>query len=106
MLEASVRTVDDLKGGIEMKSELITAPAKVFSEYFSLSPEEREAKVVIPDEELRNDIPEWQPPVEFLTTNTIEDFYHLIESGTLNVNHPLTDKGIDRFVEDWKALLV
>jgi transaldolase len=105
MLEASVRSIEDLKRGIELESELITAPASVYTDWFALSEDEQNSKVVIPDEALRNDLPEWEPPVEFLTTGSIEDFYRLIESGTLNVNHPLTDSGIDRFVADWKSIL-
>lgn len=106
MLEASVRKLDDVKTGISLGSELITAPAGVYREWFALSEEEQHEKVVLTDEEVLNQIPHWDPPVEFLTTNTIEDFYRLIESGTLNINHPLTDKGIDRFIQDWKAILV
>ena len=105
MLEASVRTIDDVKRGIEVKSELITAPAKVYQEWFSLSEEERTSISELSDEEVLNALPVWDPPVEFLTTSSMDDFYRLIESGTLNVNHPLTDKGIDRFVADWQAIL-
>jgi transaldolase len=105
MLEASVRTIDDVKRGIELKSELITAPAKVYKEWFDLTNAERESVVELEDDEILNSIPEWKPPVEFLTTSSMDDFYRLIESGTLNINHPLTDAGIDRFVADWKAIL-
>lgn len=102
MLEASVRTVADVRDGINMQTELITAPAKVYREWFALN--EPDSDTADP-ETILNQIPHWQPPDAFLTTNTIEDFYRLIESGTLNINHPMTDSGIDRFVADWKALL-
>ncbi len=105
MLEASVRKVDDLAQGIQLQSELITAPAAVYREWFSLSEQEREKVIHGEPDELLDQVPEFHPPVEFLTTNTIEDFYRLIESGTLNINHPMTDQGIDRFIADWNALL-
>jgi transaldolase len=105
MLEASVRSTDDVKQGIALKSELITAPAKVYHEWFDLSEDERNSVVELSDDEILNTIPTWDPPVEMLTTTTLEDFYRLIESGTLNINHPMTESGIDRFVADWKAIL-
>jgi len=105
LLEASVRSVDDITEGIGLHTELITAPAKVYREYFSLTESQRSEIRHLSDEEIVNSIPEWKPPVEFLTTNTLEDFYRLIESGILNINHPLTDRGIDRFVADWKEIL-
>lgn len=106
MLEASVRTVDDVRDGIRFKTELITAPAKVYREWFSLNKEEQAEEYEINDTDMLMQIPHWDPPLALLTTNTIEDFDRLIESGTLNINHPLTDVGIDKFVADWKALLV
>lgn len=105
MLEASVRTIDDVRDGIKLHTELITAPAKVYREWFSLNEKEQLQEPETSQETLLDQIPEWKPPVEFLTTNTIDDFYRLIESGVLNINHPMTDKGIDRFVADWNALL-
>lgn len=105
MLEASVRSVDDIRDGMGLHTELLTAPAKVYREWFSLTESQRSEIKHLTDDEILNNIPEWKPPLEFLTTTTIDDFFQLIESGTLNINHPLTDVGIDRFVADWKELL-
>lgn len=105
MLEASVRMIEDFKRGIQLKSELITAPAKVYKDWFSLSDEERSQIHPQDHEEALNRIPTWEPPLALLTTQSIDDFMKLIESGTLNVNHPLTDKGILKFTEDWSAIL-
>ena len=105
MLEASVRKIDDIREGIGLHTELITAPAKVYREWFSLTESQRSEVKHVSDEEILNSIPEWKPPIEFLTTSSMDDFYRLIESGTLNINHPLTDSGIARFVNDWKAIL-
>lgn len=105
MLEASVRLIEDFKRGIELHSELITAPAKTYKEWFGLTQNERDAIHPQDHEETLNSIPTWETPLALLTTQSIEEFMQLLESGTLNINHPLTDKGILRFNADWAAIL-
>lgn len=99
MLEASVRTHEHMTRGIEIGTELITAPAKVYQEYFSGStPMPTEAKSL-------QSIPYWQPSEALLSISTMDEFMEAIQSHTLDIRHELTDKGIIRFVEDWKAIL-
>lgn len=105
MLEASVRVTEDFKKGIQLHSELITAPAKTYREWFELTEEERKKIHSDEHEESLLSIPVWNPPLQLLTIETLEEFQKLIESGTLNINHPLTEKGIARFTEDWAAIL-
>lgn len=105
MLEASVRMIEDFKRGLQLRSELITAPAKVYREWFALSDEERRKIHPQEHEESLNRIPTWDSPMALLATQNMEDFMQLLESGVLNINHPLTDKGILRFNEDWSAIL-
>ncbi len=105
MLEASVRVIEDFKKGIQLRSELITAPAKTYREWYSLSEYERKKISSEGHAASLQNIPRWEAPLALLTTQTIEDFMQLLESGTLNINHPLTDKGILRFNEDWAAIL-
>ncbi|MDO8639804.1 MAG: transaldolase family protein [bacterium] len=100
MLEASVRKQRHIKEGIDVETELITAPAVSYREWF----EKQEIK-----EEAKNELKPidfWQPPQELIGIDTTDKFMSAIVSGKLNINHDLTDKGIARFVEDWKAILV
>lgn len=106
MLEASVRELEDFKRGIELGSELITAPAKTYRAWFDLSREEQNAVNPKEHEEALQTIPTWQAPTALLTTQTLLEFQNLIDSGILNINHPLTEKGISRFADDWKAILI
>ena len=100
MLEASVRNQNHLKLGINMQTELITAPFKIYQEYF-LNPNLE----INPNLNLK-EIPYWEVPAEFKNINTIEDFMILIETKKLNIDHPLTDQGIDKFVSDWKTIII
>lgn len=98
MLEASVRTHAHIAKGMEVGTELITAPAKVYQEYFSESAE-------VPDEKSLKEIPYWEPSETLLGIETMDEFIDAIQSEALDITHPLTEKGIIRFVEDWKAIL-
>jgi len=105
MLEASVRVIEDFKKGIQLRSELITAPAKTYREWFLLSEYERKNISSQEHSASLQSIPHWEAPLALLTTPDIDKFMQLLESGTLNINHPLTDKGILRFNEDWATIL-
>lgn len=100
MLEASVRTPDHVKRGIDVGTELLTAPMKIYEAWFSKKEQTMgHTKGLTP-------IPIWSPTKELTAISTLEDFMHAVTSGTLNISHPLTEKGITKFVEDWKAILV
>ncbi len=98
MLEASVRSTYHITRGIEVETELITAPAKAYQEYFSNNSAQAEEK------ELKT-ISYWEPSPELLAIETMDEFMQAIESDMLDITHPLTEKGIVRFAEDWKAIL-
>lgn len=102
MLEASVRRSEHIERGLYCKTELITAPAKVYREFFEnqlqTTSHESPAKL--------QPIPYWEPPQELLAIETEDDFMKALTSGKLNIQHDLTDKGITRFAEDWKAIIV
>ena len=100
MLEASVRTKDHIKRGIDVGTELITAPMKIYDEWFAAKDTPMGyTKGITP-------LPIWVPAKELTTISTIEEFMHALTFGILNINHVLTEKGIAKFVEDWKAILV
>jgi transaldolase len=98
MLEASVRSTYHIAHGMEVGTELITAPAKAYEEYFSHS-------AVPMDEKELKPIAYWEPSEELLAIESMEDFMTAITEDKLDITHPLTEKGIVRFAEDWKAIL-
>lgn len=104
MLEASVRRAEHLKRGILANVEIITAPAKVYREWFAMPAEQREAiDTTSYAQTLTKPVP--YEPGALTSLETIEDFIEAIESGTLNIQHDLTTKGLVRFSEDWKAII-
>jgi transaldolase len=104
MLEASVRNLSHMKKGLDLAVELITAPAKVYMEWFAI--DENSRRTMITENSKLQEIPNWQPTQELLSINSIDDFMKYITDGLLNINHELTDKGIDRFAADWSAIIV
>lgn len=105
MLEASVRKVEHIRRGILAHTELITAPANSYEEYFTLSDEEKEKIDIAKYSKDLTSIPYWTPNEKLLQIEDENEFYKAIKSGKLDITHPLTEKGIIRFVEDWKTIL-
>lgn len=104
MLEASVRSIQHMRRGIAAKTELITAPAKTYREWFSLPKQDREKPETAVDPSLKK--PEyWIAPEPVKSISTVEEFTNAIETHTLDIRHLLTDKGIMRFADDWKAII-
>lgn len=100
MLEASVRTTAHMLQGFELKTELITAPAKVYRVWLQTSLEKQ------PDTKLElKPIPFWIAPKNLFEIETEEKFMSAIQNGELNINHPQTDSGLVRFAQDWKAVI-
>jgi transaldolase len=102
MLEASVRTSEHMQRGLDAGSELITAPIKIYKEWFALKGQPQV------DESPKNLTPQsiWTPTHELTSIATVEAFMEAITSGKLDISHQLTEKGIAKFIEDWKAILV
>ncbi len=103
MLEASVRSLAHLKKGIDLQSELITAPAKVYSEWFGLTADQQHA--VVAETPNLTPIPEWTPSDELLQINSIDAFMDAITTKKLDIHHDLTDQGIDKFIADWSKII-
>lgn len=104
MLEASIRNLAHFKAGIDMGCELTTVPAKVYREWFGLSKEEQDTIDLTPPRSLI-DIPTWQVPVELTSITSETELMSTMTDGTLDISHPLTTSGIDKFVADWQAIL-
>lgn len=103
MLSASIRTIQHLQGTINANCDIITAPAKIYKEWLELTEEQRQAPQSQPSN--LHAVPYWTPPENVTEIQTLEAFQHAIETNTLDISHPLTTKGIEKFVADWKAIL-
>lgn len=104
MLAASVRSLTHMAQSIQANTELITAPAALYQEWFNVSFEKKEHY----SEGINSliSIPEWTIPSELMQIKTIDEFDQAIKSNILDIRHELTDKGITKFAEDWKAILI
>ncbi len=100
MLEASVRSISHMNKGIELSTELMTVPIKIIREWA----ESLQNPTEEPPTNL-TEIPSWQPGPELLNIKSVDEFMEVIDNGKLNIEHPLTTSGIEKFVADWKAIL-
>lgn len=103
MLEASVRSLAHFKKGLDLGSELITAPAKVYSQWFALTADQQSA--IDTKTPALAEIPNWVPSDELLAINSIDAFMDAITTNKLDITHKLTDQGIDKFVADWSQII-
>lgn len=101
MLEASVRTAAHIQRGFDTGTELMTAPMKVYKDWF-----ETGGEVKTDTTQNLTPLPIWTPSEEIQKIDTLDAFMQAIETKKLDITHPLTEKGIIKFVEDWKAILV
>lgn len=98
MLEASVRSSYHLQEGIRIGTELITAPAATYTTWLSGQIEKsRQNNLAVPTL--------WKPSDALSSIDSVESLLEKIESNELNINHPLTEKGLIRFAEDWQTIL-
>jgi transaldolase len=98
MLAASIRSTSHLKACIELGSELITAPLKVYGEWLEGVTQPRQIqKLAVPGL--------WEVPAQVKEIENLDDFFEAVDNKTLDITHILTDKGIDKFTEDWRAIL-
>lgn len=99
MLEASVRTNEHIIEGIATQTELITAPGKAYKPWLEqpLSSNHSNSSLT--------PIPYWQPPDTLLQITTLDEFEHALTTKTLDISHPLTDKGLVQFAKDWQQIL-
>lgn len=105
MLEASVRRVEHIKRGIDAGVEIVTAPAKIYQEWFSLSTEQQNSLNSTDYANSMEKKPNFVPSDELLDIATLADFMDALEVGVIDIRHELTDKGITRFADDWKAII-
>jgi transaldolase len=106
MLAASIRNIEHLRRSIMAGSELITAPAKMYDEWFALSPEEQGRVSGQLSHSTFKPIPLWTPSDTLYNTTSIDAFDTLIAQNKLDITHELTEKGLKKFAEDWQAILL
>lgn len=105
MLEASVRRPEHIKRGMDAGVEIITAPAKTYREWFSLSKEQQDTLNPTAYAQNLTKKPYWIPPDELLSIAHLAEFIDALEVGVIDIRHELTDKGIIRFAKDWQAII-
>ena len=108
MLAASIRSPRHIQESIDAGSELITVPGKVYQEWFTTGNDPSAFGTnqnPSPSQDNLHKEPLWSPPVNIQCIASVEAFMAALESGELAISHPLTDKGIIKFTEDWQAIL-
>lgn len=91
VLSASVRTFDHFMASLKLRADIITAP-------FSILKEWEKRGMPLPEDDFSY-APENLRPIPYRDLDLSRDWR------TFSIAHPLTDKGIDRFSEDWNALI-
>ena len=87
VLTASVRSFDHFYAAIQLETDIITTPSKILKEWDGSIPENFVYA------------PKGLEPITYREINLETDV------SSFNITHPLTDKGIERFSEDWNGLL-
>lgn len=91
VLTASVRNLDHFLYAIKLGSDIITAPFKILKEW-------AEKRMPMPDSSFKYDASDLKPiPYQKINLNKPWQEY--------NINHELTNIGIDKFSSDWNSLL-
>jgi transaldolase len=91
VLTASVRNLDHILCAIQLGSDIITAPFNVLKEW-------GEKGVFLPGPDYRYD-PRGLKPIPYEEVDLVKDWrdYH--------IRHDLTDKGMEKFSQDWNSLI-
>lgn len=102
MLEASVRSIAHIRQGLVAHTELLTAPASLYKEWF-VKDEKEQGKAT--NHSNLQAIPYWSPSQELMEIDTIDTYMDALKTKKIDITHPLTDKGLVRFAKDWKAII-
>jgi transaldolase len=91
VLTASVRNLVHFIKAIELGSDIITAPGKVLKEWAELEMPSSSEKLKVESEKLK--------PIPYQEINFDKPWQEY------NIRHELTDKGIEKFAQDWNSLI-
>ncbi len=90
VLGASIRSIEHIRSAGVLGCDIITTPMRILQEWHAHQQNEK------------------SPPMSDTTREPIP--YHQLDLSQdwqkFNINHPLTDRGLQRFADDWKALLI
>lgn len=97
VLTASVRNLDHLLYALQLKSEAITVPFKVFEQW-------AEKKFILPDDKFIYD-PNFgrEKPLREIPYKELSLDLDIKE---YDLHHDLTDKGLSQFAADWESLII
>lgn len=91
LLMASIRNVKHIQAGFDIDVDIMTIPFQLLQQYFSGENQVNEKKQK--SEKALTEV----KYKELDLNNNWQDF---------NIFHPLTDKGLQKFADDWNALLI
>ena len=91
ILTASVRSMDHFFSALALESDIITAPANMLREWARQG-------MQVPDVEFTY-AASGLKPIPFIPLTLTGGWR------SLDISHPLTNKGIEKFAHDWNALL-
>jgi len=92
VLSASVRNINHFLGSLKYGADIITAPLKILQAW-------KEMNLFVPDENWQYDKNNLTdiPFAEIDLNKNLEDY---------NIQHDLTQKGLEKFVADWNGLII
>ena len=105
ILLSSVRSIDHMKRGLDCEVDLITAPGKVYQEWFIMTPEQRTSVDSKSKSSSLKSIAYWEPDTELLGIDSLDSFMEALELGVIDIRHQLTDTGLTRFATDWQTII-
>lgn len=91
VLTASVRSLNHFVNAIQLGSDIITSPLKVIKEWKEAGMPTTSEKLKVESQNLK--------PIEYQQINLEKPWQEY------NIQHGLTDKGIEKFAADWNALI-
>lgn len=91
VLAASARTLDHLLASLSLGADIITAPLKLYKEWVEKGMEIPDANFIYNADNLKP-----IPYKQLDLSKSWQDF---------DIHHPLTDKGLQKFSDDWNALV-
>lgn len=91
VLTASVRNLDHLLEAIRLGSGIVTSPLKILKEW-------AEKGLAAPSKTYRYPAGDLKP-IPYQKLDLTKDWENF------NIDHPLTEAGLEKFVQDWKSLI-
>ncbi len=88
VLGASIRSIEHIWEAKKLGCDIITAPMRILQEWHA---HQNEKSPIMSDAT--------REPIPYHQLNLSQDWQKF------NINHPLTDRGLQRFADDWKNLL-